>query len=73
MWQMQGNPYPTHGLGPLCQLMNIHRGDRLKSIVSVSSGQFNIPEYVNKSENKDCKLGNINTSIIKTEKSKTES
>jgi hypothetical protein len=71
LWQMQGNPYPTHGLGPLCQLFDIHRGDRLKSIVSVSSGQFNVPDYIANSQNSHCKLGNINTSIIKTEKDKT--
>lgn len=71
LWQMEGNPYPTHGLGPLCQLFDIHRGDRLKSIVSVSSGQFNVPDYIAKSKKNHCKLGNINTSIIKTEKEKT--
>ena len=32
-----GNPYPTHGLGPVCQLMDIHHGDRLKSLVSMSA------------------------------------
>lgn len=31
----QGNPYPTHGLGPIAQLLNIHRGDRLKYLVSM--------------------------------------
>jgi uncharacterized UPF0146 family protein len=29
-----GNPYPTHGLGPVCQVLNIHRGDKLNSLVS---------------------------------------
>lgn len=33
-----GNPYPTHGLGPICQLLDIHRGDRLDYLVSLSSG-----------------------------------
>lgn len=31
-----GNPYPTHGIGPICQLLDIHRGDRLDYLVSVS-------------------------------------
>lgn len=35
--QHRGNPYPTHGLGPICQLLGIHRGDRLVSLVSMSS------------------------------------
>ncbi len=32
-----GNPYPTHGLGPVCQLLDIHRGDRLDYLVSLSA------------------------------------
>ena len=32
-----GNPYRTHGLGPVCQLMDIHHGDRLKSLISMSA------------------------------------
>lgn len=71
LWQMRGNPYPTHSMGPICQLLDIHRGDRLKSLVSVSSGQFNFPSFAKeKDENLFC-LGNINTTIIKTEKNKT--
>ena len=31
-----GNPYPTHGLGPACQLLDVHHGDRLTSLVSLS-------------------------------------
>lgn len=31
-----GNPYPTHGIGPICQLLHIHRGDRLDYLVSLS-------------------------------------
>ena len=27
-----GDVYPTHGLGPLCQAFNIHRGDRMKTL-----------------------------------------
>lgn len=33
----QANPYPTHGLGPICQILAATgSGDRLKSVVSVS-------------------------------------
>ena len=70
LWKMNGNPYPTHGFGPLCQLLGIHRGDKLQSIVSVSSGQFNYPEKYD-ADNSSLTLGNINTSIIKTYKGKT--
>ena len=38
-----GNPYPTHGLGPIGWLLNLHRGDRLDYLVSMTSqpGQIN--------------------------------
>lgn len=32
-----GNPYPTHGLGPVCQLLGIHRGDRLLTLTSLTN------------------------------------
>jgi predicted dehydrogenase len=36
----KGNIYPTHGLGPVCQTMDINRGDRLDYLVSVESDDF---------------------------------
>ncbi len=70
-WQVEfmrnhkGNPYPTHGLGPIALAMNIHRGDRMKSIVSVSSKE--ITEH-----DSHCNLiGNMNSSVITTEKGHT--
>ena len=32
-----GNPYPTHGLGPACQILDIHRGDKMEYLVSMLS------------------------------------
>ncbi|MBR5476452.1 MAG: Gfo/Idh/MocA family oxidoreductase [Bacteroidaceae bacterium] len=60
-----GNPYPTHGLGPIALAMGIHRGDRMNSIVSVSSKRVSCGD--------DCNAlsGNMNTSIITTEKGHT--
>lgn len=76
--QHTGNPYPTHGLGPVCQILNIHRGDKMNYLVSVSSDQFGMTEYAEKTFGKDSpeakrtyKLGDMNTTIIKTEKGKT--
>ena len=34
---MQGNIYPTHGLGPVAQYMGINRGDRFDYMTSMSS------------------------------------
>lgn len=33
----KGDVYPTHGFGPDCQLLNIHRGDRLDYLVSMET------------------------------------
>lgn len=68
-WQIEfmdshnGNPYPTHGLGPIALAMNIHRGDRMKSIVSVSSKRVGGEE--------NTLSGTMNSSIITTAKGKT--
>lgn len=70
-WLTTGNPYPTHGLGPLCQAMKIHRGDRLARLVSVSNRQFNYPEVAGRDMAAECRLGNMNTTIVTTLKSKT--
>jgi len=75
-----GNLYPTHGLGPVCQAMNINRGDKMEFLTSVSSNDFQMgikakemaqkdsyyQEFVNRSFR-----GNMNTSAIKTQKGKT--
>ena len=33
----RGDVYPTHGFGPDCQLLNIHRGDRLDYLVAMDT------------------------------------
>ena len=83
-WRMEynaihnGNPYPTHGLGPICQVMNIHRGDKMNYLVSVSSNQFGLTALAKEKYGEDSpqatreyKLGDMNTTIIKTEKGRT--
>ena len=84
MWRLQynadnkANVYPTHGLGPVCQALNIHRGDKMNYLVSMSSDQFGMKEYAkNKFGEKSdyakrtYEQGDMNTTIIKTEKGKT--
>ena len=34
--------YPTHGLGPVAQCMNINRGDRMDHMVSMSTNDFTL-------------------------------
>ncbi len=69
-----GNLYPTHGLGPVAQYMNLARTDDLfDSIVSYSSPSIGRDLYAKKNFAADhkwnkigYKCGDINTSIVKT-------
>lgn len=36
----RGDVYPTHGIGPVCQALGIHRTDRLQTLVSLDTGAF---------------------------------
>ncbi|MGJ1261306.1 Gfo/Idh/MocA family protein [Sphingobacterium spiritivorum] len=38
--QRNGNLYPTHGLGPICQVLKVNRGNRLEYMSSMSSKDF---------------------------------
>jgi hypothetical protein len=84
MWRLKHNEkkngalYPMHGLGPVAHALNIHRGDRMEYLVSVSSNQFGLSEYAKEKfgENSDYAQreyarGDMNTTIIKTAKGKT--
>lgn len=69
-----GNLYPTHGLGPVAQYMNIDRGsDRFQSLVSMSSPARGRQLYAEENFDKDhlrnkarYVCGDMNTSLIKT-------
>ncbi len=74
-----GNLYPTHGLGPVAQYMNLGRGDdTFESLVSFSTPARGRQAYAEKNYPKDHKWnqldykgGDMNTSIIKTTMGKT--
>ena len=75
-----GNLYPTHGLGPVAQYMNIGRtDDNFRRLVSFSSPARNHELYAKKRFKPDSKLnkidytkgGDLNTSIIKTTMGRT--
>ena len=36
----RGDVYPTHGIGPVCQALGIHRTDWLATLVSLDTGAF---------------------------------
>tara|TARA_B110000238_G_scaffold200576_1_gene251222 strand:- start:10643 stop:12028 length:1386 start_codon:yes stop_codon:yes gene_type:complete len=74
-----GNLYPTHGLGPVAQYMNLGRGeDQFDSLVSFSTPAIGRQAYAEKNyaaDHKwnamDYKGGDLNTSIIKTHLGRT--
>lgn len=36
----RGDVYPTHGIGPVCQVLDIHRGDKMDYLVSMDTDSF---------------------------------
>ncbi|MBR1872974.1 MAG: Gfo/Idh/MocA family oxidoreductase [Bacteroidales bacterium] len=68
----RGDVYPTHGLGPVAQAMNIHRGDRFTTLVSMDTDPFNGPKHI-KARNieGDFANGDVSCTLIRTHKGKT--
>ena len=68
-----GNLYTTHGLGPIAFYLNIGRGDKLKSLVSMSSRELNLSLAAKQAKHhiENYKCGDMNNTLIKTEKGKT--
>jgi len=86
MWRLKenigrnGNLYPTHGLGPICQVMNINRGDKMDYLVSMSSVDYLMEREAEQRAAKDDFYkpfvnkpyrGNMNTTVIRTNKGRT--
>ena len=42
----RGDLYATHGFGPIAQVLNLHRGDRLTTLVSMDTDSFNGKKHV---------------------------
>ncbi|HZK98222.1 MAG TPA: Gfo/Idh/MocA family oxidoreductase [Prolixibacteraceae bacterium] len=75
-----GNLYPTHGIGPIAQVMNINRGDKFDFLVTVSGNDFMMNNLAKKLAAKDDFYkdfvdkpfrGNMNTTTIRTSKGRT--
>jgi len=73
-----GCPYPTHGLGPVAQVMGINQGDRFDYLTSMSTEQFGMSLYAKNKFGKDSpeakatyKLGDMNTTMVRTLKGHT--
>jgi hypothetical protein len=86
MWRLRenayrnGNLYPTHGLGPIAQCLDINRGDQFDHLVSISTNDFQMGKTASEKAASDSFYkefagkpfrGNMNTTIIRTNKGKT--
>lgn len=86
MWRLKenqhrnGNLYPTHGLGPVCQVLNINRGDAMDYLTSLSTGDFQMESMAGDLAKSDDFYkpyattgyrGNMNTTLIRTLKGKS--
>ncbi len=78
-WRMKynmenrGDLYATHGLGPVAQCLNIHRGDRFKTLVAMDTKSVHGKEYVEKKTGKPCddyRNGDHTTTLMRTEDGK---
>lgn len=76
--QRNGNLYPTHGLGPVAQCLNINRGDRFDYLVSMSGPSRGLqlwqhehlpPDDARRAEK--YVLGDLNLTLIKTAAGRT--
>jgi hypothetical protein len=79
-WSMKldGNLYPTHGLGPVANCLDINRGDRFDYLVSMSGPSRGLYDWAREHFPADAPerqeryvLGDVNTSLIKTALGKT--
>ena len=67
----RGDNYPTHGLGPIAQVLNIHRGDRMDYLVAMDTPSYNGKAAARKLRDKDyCLDGDHTISLIQTAKKK---
>mgnify|MGYP001189084440 CR=1 FL=1 len=84
MWRLKysmnhnGNLYPTHGLGPVAQIMGINRGDKMEYLTSTSTNQVGMSLYAKNKFGEDSQeflqpyeLGDMNTTLVKTANGKT--
>lgn len=84
-WRMRenlrnANLYPTHGLGPIAQCLNINRGDQMQYMVSLASDDFQMLKAYHELAQIDpfykpfdvkSHRGNMITSLIRTHKGKS--
>ena len=85
MWRLhenkrKANVYPTHGLGPICQAMDINRGDKMDYLTSMMSDDFTLKHRIAEKAKEDPFFeqflgwemrGNMDLQMIRTNKGRT--
>lgn len=74
--RVNGNLYPTHGLGPVAWYMDVHKGDRMATLVSMSTEErglslhreATVPDRADPKWRERYVTGDLNTSLIRTER-----
>jgi hypothetical protein len=68
-----GNLYPTHGFGPVCNYLDVNRGDRLETLVSMSSLSAGLQAYrrtklpaADPRQKETYRNGDCNISLVRT-------
>ena len=78
-WRMKynmenrGDVYATHGLGPVAQCLNIHRGDRFTTLIAMDTESFVGKDWVKSKTGKECKEfrnGDHTTTLMRTAQGK---
>ena len=78
-WRMKynmenrGDVYATHGLGPVAQCLNIHRGDRFTTLIAMDTESFVGKDWVKGKTGKACKEfrnGDHTTTLMRTAQGK---
>ena len=78
-WRMKynmenrGDVYATHGLGPVAQCLNIHRGDRFTTLIAMDTESFVGKDWVKGKTGKECKdfrNGDHTTTLMRTAQGK---
>jgi len=84
LWRLEhslnrnGNLYPTHGIGPIAQCLDINRGDQFDFLVSMSSKARGLDLYAAQNlapddprRHRRYALGDMNSSLIRTKLGRT--
>ena len=67
----RGDVYPTHGLGPACWALDIHRGDKMNTLISMDTDAFNGKKLAGTYGETEYDNGDHTITLIRTENGKT--